>query len=93
MSYTLESLHPGTPVFVGDVHVGDIRAVYAAGAARSAELLVVHWLERDEDVALPATEVARVDGDGVRLLSNEVSAYETLATFDPARFPTVHPLS
>ncbi len=93
MAHTLESLHPGTPVFVGAVRVGDVRSVYAAGSSRQAELLVVHWIDRNEDVAVPTAEVATVDDEGVKLISTEISAYETLATFDPSRFPTVHPLT
>lgn len=93
MAHTLESIGPGTPVYVGNVRVGDVRAVYASGTSRQAELLVVHWEARNENVALPATEVASVDGDGVRLISGEPSAYDTLVTFDASRFPTVHPLT
>jgi hypothetical protein len=93
MAHTLESLAPGTPVFVGDARVGDVRAVYTAGSSRQAELIVVFWDARGEDVAVPATEVATVDADGMRLIAPEVTAYATLATFDPARFPTVHPLT
>lgn len=93
MAHTLESLEPGTPVFVGDARVGDVRAVYTAGASRQAELLVVYWDDRSEDVAVPATEVGSVDSTGVRLIALDATAYATLATFDPARFPTVHPLT
>jgi hypothetical protein len=93
MAYTLESLRPGTAVYVGDHRVGEVRSVYSTGNSRQAELLIVRWSDRDEDVALPATEVATVDDTGVTLLSGEISSYETLAVFDPARFPTVHPLT
>ncbi len=93
MAYTLETLQPGTPVFVGDIRVGEVRALYTAGNSRQAELLVVYWTGRNEDVAVPATEVATVDDAGVRLIAHEETAYETLASFDPARFPTVHLLT
>ncbi len=93
MAHTLESLLSGTPVFVGDVRVGEVRSVYAADNSRQAELLVVHWAARAEDVALPAAEVATVDEAGVTLLSTEVSAYDSLAKFDASRFPTVHLLT
>lgn len=93
MAHTLETLEPGTPVFVGEVRVGDVRAIYTEGQSRQAELVVVHWDDRDEDVAVPATEVGSVDACGVRLIALEVNAYATLSAFDPARFPTVHPLS
>ncbi len=93
MPYTLETLEPGTAVYVGDTLVGDVRAIYAEGNSRQVELVVVHWNDRNEDVALPATEVASVDETGVRLIAPEVSTYALLSTFDPARFPTVHPLT
>jgi hypothetical protein len=93
MAHTLETLKPGTPVYVGEVRVGDVRAVYTSGHSRQAELIVVHWDGRNEEVAVPATEVATVDAGGVRLSAPELTTYATLSTFDPARFPTVHPLS
>jgi hypothetical protein len=80
-------------VFVGDVRVGDVRAIYTSGNSRAAELVVVHWTERGEDVAVPAGEVSTVDDAGVRLIAPEITTYATLSTFDPARFPTVHPLT
>ncbi len=93
MAYTLETLEPGTAVFVGESRVGAVRAVYTEGTSRQAELVVVHWDARGEDVAVPATEVASVDATGVRLIAPEVTTYATLSTFDPVRFPTVHPLT
>jgi hypothetical protein len=93
MANTLESLTPGTAVFVGDIRVGDVRAVYTEGHSRQAELIVVHWDDRNEDVAVAASEVGSIDADGVRLIGNELTAYATLSTFDPARFPTVHLLT
>jgi hypothetical protein len=93
MEFTLESLAPGTPVFVGDARVGDVRAVYTAGTSRQAELIVVFWDSRGEEVAVPATEVGTIDTLGVKLIAPEVNTYITLARFDPARFPTVHPLT
>jgi hypothetical protein len=93
MAHTLETLEPGTPVYVGTVRVGEVRAIYTEGTSRQAELIVVHWDDRNEDVAVPATEVGSVDANGVLLIAPEVSTYATLSTFDPARFPTVHPLT
>jgi hypothetical protein len=93
MAHTLESLEPGTPVYVGEVRVGEVRAIYTEGQSRQAELLVVYWDDRNEDVAVPATEVQSVDAAGVRLIAPEVTTYSTLSAFDPARFPTVHPLT
>jgi hypothetical protein len=92
MANTLETLEPGTPVYVGDVRVGEVRAVYTEGVSRQAELVVVHWDDRDEDVAVPATEVGSLE-DGVRLIAPDVGTYATLSTFEPSRFPTVHPLT
>jgi len=93
MAHTLETLEPGTPVYVGEVRVGDVRAVYTEGNSRQAELVVVHWDDRNEDVAVPATEVGSLDEAGVRLIAPEITTYATLSTFDPVRFPTVHPLT
>jgi hypothetical protein len=93
MAYTLETITPGTPVFVGDVRVGDVRAVYAEGSARSAELVVVRWDDRGEDVALAANDVATIDERGLTLMNTEPASYATLVVFDPARFPTVRPLT
>jgi hypothetical protein len=93
MTHTLETLSSGTPVFVGEHRVGAVRAVYTSGNSRQAELVVVHWDDRNEEVAVPATEIGSVDDDGVRLMAPEIATYATLSRFDPARFPTVHPLT
>ncbi|GAC1539106.1 MAG: hypothetical protein NVS2B17_13970 [Candidatus Velthaea sp.] len=93
MAHTLEELQPGTPVYAGVLHVGDIRSVYAAQGSRAADLLVVRWLDRNEDVALPAGEVESVDDGGVHLMDSNPQSYSSLAPFDAARFPTVHLLS
>ncbi|MGD0476204.1 MAG: hypothetical protein ABSB70_23730 [Candidatus Velthaea sp.] len=93
MAHTLETLEPGTPVYVGTVRVGEVRALYTEGNSRQAELIVVHWDARNEDVAVPAGEVATLDASGVRLIAPEVATYATLSKFDAARFPTVHPLT
>jgi hypothetical protein len=87
MARTLESLEPGTPVFAGATCVGEVRGVYAEGAARLAEFLIVHWNARDEDVVVPTTEVESVDGEGVQLIRREADQYRDLAPFDPVRFP------
>jgi len=93
MANTLEELQPGTPVFVGDTHVADVRAVYGPRGAHSAELLVVHWLDRHEDVALPVLQVELVDEVGVHLMNSDVHSYAALPPFEAARYPTVVPLS
>jgi len=92
MARTLESLEPGTPVYAGATRVGEVRAVYAEGDARMAELLCVSWDARGEDVAIPTTEVLSVDGTGVQLMRQESDQYADLAPFDPARFPTMKKL-
>jgi hypothetical protein len=92
MARTLESLDPGTPVYAGETRVGDVRAVYAEGNARIAELLIVHWDARGEDVAIPTTEVLSVDDNAVRLIRQESDQYSDLAPFDAVRFPTMKKL-
>jgi hypothetical protein len=92
MARTLEQLEPGTPVYAGATHVGDVRAVYAEGDARIAEIVVVRWLATDEDVAVPTTEIASVNSDGVHLMRNEADQFADLAPFDAARFPTMKQL-
>ncbi len=92
MARTLESLDPGTPVFAGETRVGEVRAAYAEGDARIAELLVVQWDARGEEVAIPTTEVQSVDERGVQLMRRESDQYNDLAPFDAGRFPTMKKL-
>jgi hypothetical protein len=92
MAATLETLEPGTPVFAGPTRVGDVRAVYAEGDARSAEFLIVHWDARGEDVAIPTTEVASVNDGAVQLIRQESDQYGDFAAFDAASFPTMKKL-
>ena len=93
MAHMLEALEPGTPVWCGAQGVGTVRAVYAEGDARSAELVVVHWTyNRDDDVAVPAVEIASIDAHGVTMMNADPTSYAFLPPFDAARFPTVHPL-
>ena len=93
MARTLESLDPGTPVFAGDIRVGEVRAVYSEGDARSAELVIVSWDARGGDnVAVPATEILSVTDEGVQLIRQESDQYADLAPFDPASFPTMKQL-
>jgi hypothetical protein len=92
MARTLESLDPGTPVYAGSTRVGEVRAVYAEGDARMAELVIVHWDARGEEVAVPTTEVLSVDGTGVQLIRQESDQYGDLAPFDASRFPTMKKL-
>ncbi|HEY0381214.1 MAG TPA: hypothetical protein VGC72_03340 [Candidatus Elarobacter sp.] len=93
MARTLESLDPGTPVFAGSTRVGDVRAVYAEGDSRAAELVIVSWDARDgEDVAVPSTEILSITDGGVQLIRQESDQYADLAPFDPASFPTMKQL-
>jgi len=92
MARTLESLDPGTPVFAGETRIGSVRGVYAEGGARIAEILVVDWDARQEEVAVPTTEVESVDDDGVHLMRQEPDQYNDLAPFDAPAFPTMRKL-
>ncbi len=89
MARILESLEPGTPVFAGETCVGSVRAVFAEGDARSAELLVVLWDATGDEVAVPTTEVQDVSSRGVELMRREADQYTDLAPFDAERFPTM----
>jgi hypothetical protein len=92
MARTLETLEPGTPVYAGATRVGEVRGVFAEGESRMAELLVVHWDARGEEVAIPAIEVLSVDDGAVQLIRQESDQYQDLAPFDAARFPTMKKL-
>jgi hypothetical protein len=89
MVRTLETLPPGTPVFCGEQHVGNVHAVYAEGAARSVEWVTVDWSGRGQ-IAVPATEVESIDEHGVQLIHSNPHYYDELAVFSESRFPTVH---
>jgi hypothetical protein len=92
MARTLETLEIGTPVYCGDTRVGDVRGLYAEGAARSVEWVVVGWTGRGE-LAVPAIEVGNVDDRGVTLLNGALRSYDSLPEFSEARFPTVRKLA
>ena len=92
MARTLETLDLGTPVYCGETHVAEVRALYAEGTARSVEMLVVRWGSRG-DVALPAAEVESVEERGVILMHADPNFYADLAEFNEAKYPTVHKLS
>ena len=94
MARTLEALEPGTPVFAGSTRVGEVRAVYAEGNSRSADLVIVSWDAREgENVAVPSTEILSVTDEGVQLIRQEADQYADLAPFDPANFPTMKRLT
>jgi hypothetical protein len=92
MARTLESLDPGTPVYAGSTRVGDVRAVYAQGDARIAELVIVRWEASGEDVAVPTTEIESLDDGGVQLIRKEADQYADLAPFDAQQFATMKKL-
>jgi hypothetical protein len=92
MARTLETLDLGTPVFCGEIRVGDVRGLYAEGSARSVEWVVVGWDARG-NLAVPAIEIGNVDDHGVTLLNSDLRSYETLTEFNEARFPTVRKLA
>jgi hypothetical protein len=92
MARTLETLDLGTPVFCGDERVGDVRALYAEGHARSVEWIVVGW-DGGRDVAVPATEVEDIEERGVVLMHADRHFYDDFVDFDASRFPTVHKLA
>lgn len=92
MARTLETLDLGTPVFCGDVRVGEVRGLYAEGAARSVEWVVVDWVARGE-VAVPSIEVGSVDERGVTLMQQSAHDYDGLPAFNEERFPTVRKLA
>ena len=93
MARTLETLEPGTPVFAGGTKIGEVRAVYAEGDARSAEILAVRLTLRDEDVSIPAGEVGSVDEQGVHLIRTEHREIQDFAPFDETRYPTMKKLA
>jgi hypothetical protein len=92
MARTLETLDLGTPVYVGELRVGDVRGIYAEGTARSVAWVVVGWDDRGE-LAVPAMEVGNVDDRGVTLLNSDVRSYDSLPDFSEDRFPSVRKLA
>jgi len=93
MARTLETLEPGTSVFAGETRIGEVVAVYAEGDARAAEIVVVRWGDRGDELAVPTTEVLTIDDDGVHLMRREADQYTDLAPFDACRFPTMKKLT
>jgi len=92
MARLLEDLDPGTPVFLSETCVGYVRGVYAEGAARLAEYLLVEWTDRNVDVLVPTKEVASLEDRGVILLGEEPRIYVALPAFDAANYPTIRKL-
>jgi hypothetical protein len=92
MARTLETLDLGTPVYCGEERVGEVRALYAEGSARSVEWVVVRWDSRG-DVAVPSIEIGNVDDRGVTLIQSDPRDYDSLPAFNEERFPTVRKLA
>lgn len=92
MPRLLEDLQPGTPVrdTTGSA-VGEVRAVYGSGSARTAEFLLVYWTARGEEALVPADEAMNVGADGVELRQS-VEMYADRPAFDPAANPALHRL-
>ncbi|MEO6991387.1 MAG: hypothetical protein ABI346_05045 [Candidatus Baltobacteraceae bacterium] len=92
MAKLLEDLEPGTAVFVGEIRVGEIRAVYAERDTRRADYLAVRWDSRDLDVLVATSEVESLEPRGVVLGGTEPETYATLAGFDERRMPQLRKL-
>jgi hypothetical protein len=92
MPRLLEELQPGTPVRdKNDSVIGEVRAVYGSGDARTAEFLLVYWAARGEEALVPADEAMHVDDRGVSLRQSEAS-YADRPAFNPASNPLLHRL-
>ena len=92
MARLLEDLEPGTPVYLGETRVGEVRAVYAEGAARLAEYIAVHWNDRGESLLIPTKDVASLEAKGVVLMLDDPKLYAGFPTFDEAAHPTIRRL-
>lgn len=92
MPRLLEELAPGTPVRdMNGTIIGEIRAVYGSGDARTAEFLLVYWTQRGEEALVPADEAMQVDDSGVTLRQSGDS-YADRPAFDPRANPLLHRL-
>ncbi len=89
MAARLETLDPGTPVFCGDVQIGQVRGVFSEGESTLAEYLVIRWESRDADVLVATRDVETIDGRGVVLQGSDPEAYASLATFEPQDHPNI----
>lgn len=89
MAKMLEDLEPGTPVYLGDVRVGYVRAVYAEGAARLAESLLVAWTARSAELLIPTRDVAAIEEKGVILMGDDPREYAEIPEFNEANYPTI----
>jgi hypothetical protein len=88
MGKRLEELQTGTPVFVGDEQVGDIRGVYSIGESKLAEYINVAWKSRATELLVPTTEVRDIEDRGV-ILQGPLESYAELAPFDSPSHPEI----
>jgi hypothetical protein len=92
MPRLLEELQPGTPVRdMNGTVMGEVRAVYGSGDARTAEFLLVYWTARGEEALVPADEAMNVDDGGVALRQS-ADSYADRPAFNPAANPLLHRL-
>lgn len=92
MPRLLEELRPGTPVCDSNGSaIGEIRAVYGSGNARTAEFLLVFWNGRGEEALVPADEAMHVGDEGVTLRQSAAS-YDDRPAFNPSANPLLHRL-
>ncbi|MDQ6932604.1 MAG: hypothetical protein M3160_05450 [Candidatus Eremiobacteraeota bacterium] len=87
----LEELEPGTPVYCGERHVGEVRGVFAEGSSQLAEYLNVYWSPRSLEVLVATDDVCAIDERGV-ILQGTVQRYDDLLIFDAAAHPTMRRL-
>lgn len=88
MRRRLEELQPGTPVFVGEDQIGDVRGVYSIGQSKLAEYLNVAWTSRATELLVPTTEVRDIEDRGV-ILQGPLESYAELAPFDSPSHPEI----
>ena len=93
MSRRLETIAPGTPVFCGDRRVGSVEGIYTEGDSRLPEYLAVAWDARGVTILIRTNDVQSIEQRGVVLQSLDPTTYETTATFEPRRFPTIKKLN
>ncbi|HLI94497.1 MAG TPA: hypothetical protein VKT72_00240 [Candidatus Baltobacteraceae bacterium] len=92
MPRLLEELQRGTPVLDSNgSQIGEIRAVYASGDARTAEFLLVYWNARGEEALVPSDEAMQVDDRGVTL-RQPAEWYDDRPAFNPSANPLLHKL-
>jgi hypothetical protein len=89
MARLLEDLETGTPVYLAEHQVGEVRGVYAEGDARLAEYLAVYWGPRNEEVLLPTKDVQSLEAKGVILMGEDPRTFASLPAFDIAMHPTI----